>query len=256
MPGEQFHPAESQKIKEAHCASAEASLRMMPSNQEMAGYFHCYATAAGNDLPGELVFNDPFKSPVKLFGHISNAPDVSRGVQTWQDVQDLAGRTYHGIVDEPIRYLSQPSAVSDSLIQLGPVLDTAVNYYGEKMAAGDSKGFVQDINRFDQGVWKEAVDALDRLSYPMDQRQIGRDVAAASPYFFVGAKKPFLDETVKQLQLDLKSDAELLEYGIVRSESTVLKADSNNGFMYEKSAEVKDLAAKCLASTRIVFSDN
>jgi hypothetical protein len=188
---------------------AEASRRLMPSAEDMANHFKIFKTpSAADDIPSQLLFTDPLNSEVKAIGHIDNAPEVSRGIQNLSDLQQLG----HGIVDGPLQYLSTPNAVNDSLIQLGPVLDTAVNYYDQKLRTGNVQSFASDVNDFSQAIGQGIADASDKLQYPQDQKQVGKEAAAMAPFFIAGAKTPLADEVGIEGNIPLNNLGERLQW--------------------------------------------
>lgn len=72
------------------------------------------------------------KSRTCLKGQISNVPEVSQGIRNLDDAKALAEGVRAGLCifgTQALDFLSTPYAVNKSIMSLGPVLDTAVNYY-------------------------------------------------------------------------------------------------------------------------------
>jgi hypothetical protein len=116
-----------------------------------------------------------------LQGHVSNVPEVSQGVQNLDDVKALGTGIGHGlqrVAQETLNYLATPGAVDNTLLQIGPALDNAVNYYANTPAdqvAGDA-----------QEALGYAGHALEEtLGHPLKPEQRGEYAAAAMPIFFV-----------------------------------------------------------------------
>ncbi|HEY9867647.1 MAG TPA: hypothetical protein V6D08_00445 [Candidatus Obscuribacterales bacterium] len=72
-----------------------------------------------------------------LDARIENSPEVSQGVQDVDDLKELGTGIGQGLLQvgqETLNYLATPGAVEESLLQLGPALDNAVNYYANTPA--------------------------------------------------------------------------------------------------------------------------
>jgi hypothetical protein len=139
----------------------------------------------------------PSPENMKL-GHVENSLHLTRGIQNQDDLQQLG----HGIFDGPLNYLSTENSVHDSLIQIGPALDTAVDYYSEKLRNLDGKGFTRDAQTFGEAISGGVSQTIDQLKFPQDQAQIGSQAAAMAAFFFVGSKVPIEALAVKQLGLE------------------------------------------------------
>lgn len=161
----------------------EASNALRPSLNDMKQNFHVFKThAAANDEPSELLFSNPFDSDMKWLGHVSNVPEVTRGLQSWDDVQKLG----QGIFGGPLEYLSNKNSLNDSMLQLGPILDTAVNYYGKKLHDADGQGLANDAQSFGNAIVHGTAEAADELQQPLSQAEIGTCAAAVAPLFLLG----------------------------------------------------------------------
>ncbi|MDR3616019.1 MAG: hypothetical protein P4L53_20850 [Candidatus Obscuribacterales bacterium] len=150
-------------------------------------------------------------------GHVEYSLQLTRGIQSQDDLQQLA----HGIFDGPLNYLSTKDSVHDSLIEIGPALDTAVDYYSEKLRNADGKGLAQDAQTFGEAIVGVVSHTLEQLQFPQDQAQIGSQAAAMAAFFFVGSKVPIEAQAAKQLGLETMTQAELTKLGIESAIATV-----------------------------------
>jgi hypothetical protein len=154
-------------------------------------------------------------------GHVENSLHLSRGIQNQDDLQELA----HGIFDGPLNYLSTKNSVHDSLIQIGPALDTAVDYYSEKLRNADGKGLAHDAQIFGEAVVGGVSHTLDQLQFPQDQAQIGSQAAAMAAFFFVGSKVPIEAQAAKQLGLETMTLEQLAKLGIESAIATMKNSE-------------------------------
>ncbi len=126
-------------------------------------------------------------------GNVSNVPEVTKGVQSWQDVADLKNSIGDGLAkafNATVDYLSKPGAVTESLDQIGPALDTAFDYYWNTPLEQKAK----DAEEFAGFLYHNLEDSI---GHPMSQAEIGEHSGEMMPGFFPlggGAKARALTE--------------------------------------------------------------
>ncbi|HEY9867997.1 MAG TPA: hypothetical protein V6D08_02215, partial [Candidatus Obscuribacterales bacterium] len=141
------------------------------------------ARQASEPLPpiSDTLSQAPYDSPVKLNVQITNVAEVPEPVQSLDDVKALGsgiGQGLQHVGQETLNYLATPGAVEQSLLQIGPALDNAVNYYADTPAeqvlqdAQESLGFIG-----------QAVEHA--LGHPLTPEQRGEYAAAAMPMFMI-----------------------------------------------------------------------
>lgn len=188
--------------------------------------------------PPPVKKDDPeFQSAVKLNVQITNVPEVSEGVKPDELLQyaDTALQSGAQTV-RPIKdYLAKPNAVTDSLLQIGPAMDNAVNYYvntpGEQMA-----GDVQEVI-------DSSGDAIEgSLGHAMTPEERAKAAGSVMPVFFFegNAKKPINPQTVEQMGLEGMTEAELKALGIEKrvEELGAVEAESIGEAKGVKSSEI------------------
>ena len=148
---------------------------------------------------------------VYIQGHISNVPEVSKGIQNLDELKALGTGLATGLqrfAQETLNYMSKPNAVTDSLLQIGPALDNAVNYYANTPA--------DQVGRDAKTAIGCAAEALEStLGYPLKPEQRGEQAGTLMPVFFLeGMKKPLHAETANQMGLGSMSESELGKLGI------------------------------------------
>lgn len=144
-------------------------------------------------------------------GHVSNVPEVPTGLQNWDSFRQLG----HGIVDDTLNYLSKPDAVNKSIIEIGPMLDVSVDYYSAKIRNADGAGFASDVQDFAGAIAHGLAESAEKLSYPQDQRTVGKNVAAAMPFFICG-KTLISSESADAMKLSSMGEQELAAQNIKR----------------------------------------
>lgn len=152
-------------------------------------------------------------SSVKLNVQITNVPEVSAPLKPQEMLQHLNEAFEAGAqaVIPVEKFMAQPNAVSDSLIRIGPALDTAVNYYSSTPA--------DQVVRDAQNVVKQAGDALDRtFSLPHTPEERAKTAGSVMPMFFFdgNVREPIHPETAQQLGLDGLKESKLSDLGILR----------------------------------------
>lgn len=119
--------------------------------------------ATGTDQPSEL----------KLYGGISNVPEVTQGIQTIEDAQRFLGALQeaiaHGVLDAII-HLKEPNAVNNDILASIAFLSLDNSQFHKQLIASG-----------------EAV--LDRLDKPMKPEDRAHDIVLMSPWFIVGMKR-------------------------------------------------------------------
>ncbi len=193
--------------------------RANPSAAEHAGvtvYEHP-ATQAGEPIPplSDALSIGPYDSPVKLNVQITQVPEVSQGVQNFDDLRKLATGVGHGLVhvgQETLNYLATPGSVENSLLQIGSALDNAVNYY----ANAPPEQVLQDA----QKALSYAGQALeDSVGHPLKPEQRGEYAGEAMPAFFsAGTNKALTEKELEALggakKLGQMTEAELEDLNI------------------------------------------
>ena len=136
---------------------------------------------------------------VYMQGHVSNVPEVSHGVQNLDDLKALGGGVAKGlqhIGQEGLKYMSQKDAVNDSLLQIGPALDNAVNYYGNTPA--------EQVGRDARVAIDYAGQALEHnLGHPLKPEQRGEYAAAAMPMFMIPGRGGRMIELSEQSGIEV-----------------------------------------------------
>jgi hypothetical protein len=155
----------------------------------------------------------PDAAPVMFNIQVTNVPEVSPALRPdqWLHHMDRALAAGAAAVRPTEAWLAKPHAVHDSLIQLGPILDTALNYYANNRP--------QQVASDAQGVFNKVGDALDKaFSLPHTADDRAKTAGTIMPlFFFEGrAKEPMHPETAQQLGLEKMSEQELEQLGIKR----------------------------------------
>lgn len=149
-----------------------------------------------------------------LQGHISNVPEVSQGVTSLEDLDQLANGIGIGLVNvagETLNYLRKPNAVSDSLISIGPTLDRAWDYYTEMPA--------NQIGHDAEDALTAAWNALeDTLGHPLTPEQRGDHAGVAMTAFIpVGGSRALTAREIESVggaeRLGQLTDGELEALG-------------------------------------------
>jgi hypothetical protein len=149
-----------------------------------------YPTTGTKVLAQPAIFQEPFDANKKLITGESNQPHTSQGVSRVEDAKHLVtGMTEQGqkITNDLMNFLSKPEVINESIKSLGPILDTAVNYYCDQEKVTHIQ---RDAGEFTAAGLKQVDQVTDRLSYPMNQNQIGHEGAALLPWFIPGLKNP------------------------------------------------------------------
>lgn len=118
---------------------------------------------------------------VYLQGQISNVPEISEGITSIDDLRDLGAGIATGLqsaVQESLQYLSTPNAVHDSLLNIGPALDNAVNYY----ATTSAQQLGSDANQMLAAV-SDSVEGS--IGVPLRPGQRGERAGALLPVFLL-----------------------------------------------------------------------
>jgi hypothetical protein len=183
-------------------------------------------------------------------GHISNVPEVTRGVQSFDDVKELTisiGGAFVDMAKEGLHTFSaSPYAVRDSMIAIGPALDSAVNYYSNT----GLKQIAADINTTSGAI----VDALvDKLGRPITPNEQGKYIASTTMYFLPGEEVVAAERTeADALGLGSMSEKELKQANIgkieISAETSGRLAGKAGESFVAKAASEEDLF-------RLVLSD-
>lgn len=127
------------------------------------------------------------KGVTYLVGETSNVPRVTQGVQNLNDLSALGGAiantAVQGIEATTSTWSKSPYVVNESLLSIGPALDTAVNYYG-------STNFDQ-VGRDAQsalGALSESID--DKFGRPITVKEQGQHIESASLFKHVQSVQP------------------------------------------------------------------
>jgi hypothetical protein len=172
-------------------------------------------------------------------GYISNVPEVTKGIQSVEDAKELGTGIGQGLLNaaqDTLNYLSQPKSVENSLLQVGPALDNAVNYYANTPADNVGKDFQQFAGT--------AAQVLDNtLGHPMIPKDTGKDSGELMAMFIpVGAKKPLTPKELEALggaqKLEQLTEKELEKLGLVKAVDTGLDI-SGNLLSFEKSSGIE-----------------
>lgn len=164
--------------------------------------------------PVSSVLNElPYGSTVKLNVQITNVPEVSESIKPQELLHyaDVAFEAGAQAVKPVEKYMTQPNAVSDSLVGIGPVLDNTVNYYAN--TAAEQVG--RDIKTALGFAGETLENALSHALMPEERAKVAGTVM---PLFFFesNVKEPIRSDAVKQLGLDGLKESELSELGILR----------------------------------------
>jgi len=160
-----------------------------------------------------ILSEGPYNSTVKLNVQITNVPEVSEGVKQEEALQHL-NQVFEAGAEavRPIKeWMATPNAVSDALVNIGPALDNAVNYYANtptELVKQDTDALID-----------KAVDALDQtFVYAHTSQERAKVAGNLMPMFFFegNAKEPINPQTVEQMGLETLSQEELNSLGINR----------------------------------------
>ncbi len=153
----------------------------------------------------------PYNSSVTLNVQITNVPEVSEPLKP-EELLQYADATFEAGAQavRPIEnYMAQPNAVTDSLLQIGPALDTAVNYYAN--ASADK--VIQDAQTLITTAGAAVAAALD---HPLTPDERAKAAGTIMPMFFFegDTSEPIRPETIKQLGLEGLTETELAALAI------------------------------------------
>lgn len=157
----------------------------------------------------------PYDSAVKLNVQITNVPEVSPPVQSLDDAKALGTGIGQGLLrvgEETLNYLATPGAVNNTLLQIGPALDNAVNYYANTP--------VQETLRDTQEALSYAGQLLeDPLGHSLEPAQRGEHAGLLMPVFVpIGGKRPLSEAELDALggatKLEQMTEKELEALGI------------------------------------------
>ncbi|MCC7532119.1 MAG: hypothetical protein IT342_26685 [Candidatus Melainabacteria bacterium] len=160
-----------------------------------------------------ILSEGPYNSTVKLNVQITNVPEVSEGVKP-EELLQYSDTTFEAGAQtvRPIEnWLATPNAITDSLLQIGPALDNAVNYYANTSAnqvATDAQAAVDYVGQVLGGT----------LDYALTPDERAKAAGTMMPMFFLegNVNEPIHPETAQQLGLKDLSEAELTSVGIRR----------------------------------------
>jgi hypothetical protein len=181
------------------------NLSYKAANETLNKEFGC-PTIVGND------------GTVYLKGHISNVPEVSRGIENIDDLRQF-GRGFISGVQQVARgtvdLLSRKDLARDTVVGAKDQIGQAVDYF--KHSSPDQIGRdVQQLLRSSSQVLE------DTLGYPLTQEQRGKYAGqqAMSAFFPIGRKKPLAEEELKILggakTLEKMTEAQLGAVGVRR----------------------------------------
>jgi hypothetical protein len=205
-----------------------------------AKVFEQPASQATEPMPpvSERIRKAPDSSPFALNIQITNVPEVSPAIRPEQWLHHVGSA--FGAGAEAVRsteaWLAKSNAIHDSLVQLGPTLDTAVNYYSTK--------FPVEIARDAEDAVTEACKVLEKtFAFPHSAEDRAKTAGMMIPMFFFDGKvtESIHRETVQQLGLEKMSEQKLGQLGIVRR---VREAEAGDMTMPEVPAHLKDLPLK------------
>jgi len=161
----------------------------------------------------ESMMTGPYDSLVKLNVQITNVPEVSGPVNP-EELLQYANTTFEAGAQavRPVEnYMMQQNAVTDSLLQIGPALDNAVNYYANTSV----DQVVRDAQAVLITVGEAIGSALDHALMPEERAKAAGTILPI--FFFEGnAKEPIQPKTAQQLGLEGMTQSELSELGILR----------------------------------------
>ncbi len=142
-----------------------------------------------------------------LKGHISNVPEVSQGIQNIDDAETLGTGVAAGLrffATQTLTYLATPYAVRDTILQLGPILDTSVNYYANTS--------VDHVSHDAQSAAVSIGDAVNQtLSYPLKPEQRGAMAGVLMPLFVSDGITVPTAQKVEQVSSKELAESELSE---------------------------------------------
>lgn len=152
-------------------------------------------------------------------GHISNVPEISKGISSTQDLEDLRKGVLQGIGNSvlgTLDSLSQPKAVENALLGIGPALDASVDYYNKTSA----EQVIKDATQF-AGAGLQALE--NNLGHPLTQNEIGTPTGEAATFFIpIGASKVLKAQEIDALggmqKLEKLNPEDLAKFGVRRFE--------------------------------------
>jgi hypothetical protein len=182
---EQWQGRTTVKVRDVGRISAEHCVSELFGTVEI---FEKPASQASKRLPAisDTLKNGPYNSPVKLSIQITNVPEVSLGVRNIDDLMALGTGIACGFKRaglDTLDYLTTPGAVNSTLMQIGPALDNALNYYARTPAERVSS----DGQRAAAYAWQVLENTIGHHLTPA---RSGEFAGAAMPAFFpIGRRK-------------------------------------------------------------------
>jgi hypothetical protein len=166
---------------------------------------------------------------VYLKGHISNVPEVSKGLQSIDDVKAFGIGVGHGLKkmgQETLEYLRRKDAVNDTLKSVGDAVGNSLNYAARtpvEQKVRDAKTGIHRLREFIE----------DTLGYPLNPRQQGEYTAGAAAMFLpIGRNKILTGVEIDSLgglqKLEAMSEKELEALGLKRFEMPELKLERDD----------------------------
>lgn len=177
-----------------------------------------------------------------LQGHVANDIQVSKGVQNLDDLRALGtgiGQGLLHVVQETVNYLATPEAVDKTLLQMGPALDNAVNYYA-------NTPFDEILQDAQQALGCAGQVLEDTLGHPLTPEQRGEHAGIAMTAFLpIGANRALNEKELEALggiqRLEGMTEAELEALGVRRFEVPRLKLERDE-FSIKASIAGDDMA--------------
>ncbi|HEY9870483.1 MAG TPA: hypothetical protein V6D08_15065 [Candidatus Obscuribacterales bacterium] len=186
------------------------------------------ARQALEQLPpiSETLNEAPYGSRVKLNVQITNVAEVPEPIQSLNDVQALGSGIGQGLLhvgQETLNYLATPGAVENGLLEIGPALDNAVNYYANTPA----EQVRQDAQEALGFIWQGLEDSL---GHPLKAQERGERAGEMMAAFIpIGANKVLNERELVALggaeKLERMTQQELEALGLRRFEMPRLKLE-------------------------------